>query len=155
MSDAPEREDLLAMEEDILRGLLDAAEERKRAEYTVQIYRKGELKFSFRIRPLLESEYEECRREATRYEPVKRLGGLMVPVDTDAVHYRNLLIYRATVPEDRKRLWDNKKAWELLGVASGPDMINEVLLAGEKDQIVEKIDELSGYGQNRVQVIKN
>ena len=64
--------------------------------------------------------------------------------------YRDQLIYNATVPEDRKRLWDNKKVWAALNaknidIVSPLDVIEYTLKAGEKDRIIDIIDQISGF----------
>ena len=83
-----------------------------------------------------------------------------MPEDTDNVKYRADLIYRATVEEDKKNLWDNKKVWEALRnkgmqIVSALDVIEYSLKAGEKDQVVDCIDKLSGYHDNLEEVTKN
>ncbi|MFS8639306.1 MAG: hypothetical protein LOD90_00540 [Symbiobacteriaceae bacterium] len=151
-----ERAELLAHEDDLLRGLLAAAEDEEET-VEIEIARKGEVVLRFRIRPLRDHEYEECREKATTYH--KNQFGVRVPKDTDPTKFRALLIYKATVDEDRERLWKNKAAWERLGVLSGPDLIARVLRAGEMAAIVEKIDEISGYGaeveRQREELAKN
>ena len=144
--DRPTREELLAHEDDILRGLLAAARYKEDQQVTITISRKGARLFSFRIRPLSEDEYNECRERASSYEANPRLGGIRMPVAVDTAKYRSLLIYTATVSEDRAALWDNKAIWEELNVVSGWQVIDKVLLAGEKDAILAKLDEISGYG---------
>ena len=84
----------------------------------------------------------------------KRIG-VKVPETTNAVRFRSQLIYEATVPEDRKDIWDNKAAWEKLNVASGVDAIDKILKSGEKDKIVEQIDAISGYGDELEETTKN
>lgn len=83
-----------------------------------------------------------------------------MPEDTNAVKYRDALIYQATVEEDRAKLWDNKKAWEVmrdkgLQIMNGLDVIEYSLKAGEKDAVIDEIDKLSGYGSNLEEVVKN
>jgi hypothetical protein len=150
-----EREDYLANEQDMLRGLLEAAEDRTQDVLPIEIARKGKTYFRFRIRPLTEREYNICRDKATKYQRSRQLGGLKLPEETDTTRYRSLLIYEATVEEDRKRLWDNKEAWSRLNVLNGPDLIDAVLMAGEKDAIVAKIDEISGYDVDLEETAKN
>lgn len=150
-----QREELLAMEDDLLRGLLMAAKERETETVTIEIARKGKVLFRFRIRGLTEDEYTSCREKATHYVVNRRLGGIKIPQDTNTALFRSFLIYTATVEEDRKRLWDNKKAWEMLNVLSGPELIDKVLLAGEKDAIVEKIDQMSGFSSDLEETAKN
>lgn len=146
-------EDYLANEQDLLRGLLEAAEGRETA--TVEVARKGHLLFRFRIRALGEREYHDCRDRATKYERSRQFGGLRMPADTDMARYRSFLIYTATVEEDRTRFWDSKEAQKKLDVLNGPDLIDRVLLAGEKDAIVARIDELSGFGAELEEQAKN
>ena len=61
------------------------------------------------------------------------------------------------MPEDRKKLWDNKEAWEALRdkgmqILSGLDMIEYCLIAGEKDRVIDVIDSISGYSDNLEEV---
>lgn len=149
------RDEYLAMEQDILKGLLAAAEEQKTEIVTIEIARKGKVYFRFRIRGLTEKEYNECREKATKYVTNRRLGGLRLPQDTDAAMFRSYLIYKATIEEDREKIWDNKEAWERLGVLSGPELIDKVLMAGEKAMVIDKIDQLSGYEEELEEVAKN
>lgn len=139
------QEDILGNEDALLKGLMDAANTVKDDVRKVEISRNGKLFFAFHLTGLMEDEYAECREKATTYIRAKKLGGLKLPEDTDTTAYRSHLIYLATVPEDRKKLWDNKKAWDQLKVCNGPELIDRVLKAGEKEKIVDLIDELSGY----------
>lgn len=153
--DKPAREELLAAEPDLLRGLLEAARYKTDQQVTIVISRQKKEYFRFRIRPLTEDEYNKCREDATKYEPNPRLGGILMPVSTDTAKYRSLLIYRATVDDDRKQLWDNKHVQNELGVGIGWEVIDRVLLAGEKDAVLARLDEISGYGTSLEEVAKN
>ncbi len=146
-------------EEDFLQGLIDAAgyaaEERQR----IEIARKGKVLFAFSIRPLSESEYNDCKKKHTKYVRNRSLG-VKMPEDTDNVKYRADLIYRATIDEDKEKLWDNKKIWEALRdkdmqIVSPLDVIEYSLKAGEKDEVIDCIDKLSGYNDNLEEVTKN
>lgn len=138
-------EELLDNENDILRGLIEAASSTEEERETIEIARKGKVFFRFRVRALDEAEYNTCRDKATKYRKNRRLGGIKMPEDTDAARYRSLLIYEATIEEDREKVWNNKKAWEQLNVISGVQLIDKVLLPGEKEAVIERIDRLSGY----------
>ncbi len=138
-------EELLDNETDILRGLLDAAANTEEERKVIEIARKGKVFFRFRIRPLTEAEYNSCRDKATKYKKNRRLGGIKMPDDTDTARYRSFLIYEATIEEDRKKVWNNKSAWDQLNVISGVQLIDKVLLPGEKEAVIEQIDRLSGY----------
>ncbi len=152
-------------EEDFLQGLIDAAcyaaEERKVIEIARKDPSTGESRvyFRFTIRPLAEEEYDRCKKKHTKYVRNKSIG-VKMPEDTNAVKYRDALIYQATVEEDRAKLWDNKKAWEVmrdkgLQIMNGLDVIEYSLKAGEKDAVIDEIDKLSGYGSNLEEVVKN
>lgn len=148
------QEEILMNEQDILRGLLEAAEDKvdESSYVRIEIARKGKVFFSFHVRPLSEEEYNECREKATTYVRNQRFGGIKLPEETDTVRYRSMLIYTATHPDDRAKLWDNKEAWKRLNVLNAYDLIDKVLLAGEKDAILDKIDEISGYS-NRIEEV--
>ena len=143
------REDVLMKESDILRGLIEAGREKdSESSYEkIQIRRGGVLKFEFRIRPLSEDETNACLDHASKFAPRKR-GQPKRRIETDQAKFRSWLIYTATVDEDRKKTWDNKQAQEALEILYGVDMIDAVLLAGEKDAVLERIDEISGYGSD-------
>lgn len=154
---------LRANEEDFLAGLIEAAgftEDRKKIEI-IRPLASGEKKvlFSFMIKPLTESDYNKCKKKHTKYVRNKSLG-VKMPEDTDSVRYRDEIIYQATVPEDRKKLWDNKEAWEALRnkglqILNGLDVIEYTLKAGEKDAIIGQIDKFSAYEDNLEEVTKN
>lgn len=145
MSEKLDREELLANEDELLRGLLEAAEY-PNEETEIEIARKGKVLFRFRVRPLTEAEIEECRKKATKY--IRNKAGVLVAEQFNLPLFRTLLIHRATVEEDRKRLWDNKTVWDKLNVPSGLEVIDAVLLPGEKTAVVDKIGEISGYVEN-------
>lgn len=143
-------------EDDILGGLLAAANFQNDEDeiVPVEIARNGIVLLKFRIRPLSEDEYSKCKNRYTKYVRNKQIG-IKLPEDTDSVMYRNALIYQATVDEDRTKLWDNKEAWRKLDVINGVELIGKVLKAGEKDAVLEKIDEISGYSSVLEETAKN
>lgn len=147
---------LRTYEGDILKGLLAAADFRDDEDNVVpiEIARNGVVLFTFRIRPLSEEEYNRCKEKNTKYVRNKQLG-IKFPEDTNATRYRSHLIYEATVEEDRAKIWDNKEAWRALNVLNGIDLIDKVLLAGEKDAVLNKIDDISGYSSTLEEVSKN
>lgn len=147
---------LRAYENDILKGLLAAASYETEEEniQPIEIARNGKVLFSFRIRPLGEDEYQKCKEKHTKYVRNKQLG-IKFPENTDSVKYRSALIYQATIEEDREKIWDNKEAWKALNVLTGIDLIDKTLLAGEKDAVLEKLDEISGYSATTEEVTKN
>lgn len=150
------QEDILQNEGALLRGLIEAGSE-KDSENTyrkIQIRRGGVLKFAFRIRPVSEEESLACHEHATRFAPRKR-GQPKQEIETNVAKFRSWLIYTATVDEDRAKTWDNQKAQEALNVLQGVDLIDAVLLPGEKDRIIDAINEISGYGDDLEETAKN
>lgn len=149
-----------ANEEDFIQGLIDAAEFASNETQRIEIIRKGRLLFAFNFRPLGSEEYEKCRKKHTKFVRNKQLG-MKMPEDTNRVKYQSAIIYEATVDEDKEKLWDNRKVWNALNakkdrIMNGLDVIECTLKAGEKDKIVEAIDELSGYESNNLEeVAKN
>ena len=153
------RNQMLLHEEDIIQGLIDAADYGMEEHQPIEIVRNGKVYFRFRIRPLTERDYNKCRKDSTQYSTNRHLG-IRLPKDTDNAKYRSALIYRATVEEDRAKLWDNKKVWEALRdkdyqIMNGLDVIEFCLKAGEKDKIIEAIDNLSGFEEELEEVAKN
>ena len=53
------------------------------------------------------------------------------------------------------RSWDNKQAQQAFNVLRGVDMIDAVLLSGEKDRIIDLINEISGYSEDTEETAKN
>lgn len=143
------REQILMSEKDMLAGLLEASGYSEDEKQRIDIKRNGTLCFSFTVRPLTEAEYNQCKKKHTKYVRNKQFG-LKLPEETDTVKYRSLLIYTATVEEDKKRFWDNKVLWKKMidrgqEVVTAIDVIDYTLRAGEKDRIIEVIDSISGF----------
>lgn len=143
-------------EDDILGGLLAAANYKESEDETanIEVVRNGAVVLAFRIRPLGEEEYLKCKKDNTNYKRNKNLG-TRIAESVDAARYRAQLIYEATVEEDREKIWMNRDAWKKLNVLNGIDLVEVVLKAGEKDEILQKLDEISGYKPNLEDVAKN
>lgn len=152
----PTKEDILMNEDALLRGLIEASTEKdsESAYRRVQIRRNGVLKFEFRIRPVSEEESLACHDHATKFAPRKR-GQPKREIETNQALFRSWLIYTATVDEDRAKTWDSKKAQQALNVLQGVEMIDAVLLSGEKDRIIDLINEISGYSDDTEDTAKN
>ena len=155
-NEKPSEEELKEYEGDIFHALVDAANYQNDEDeiYTIRVIRQKTIMFTFRVRPLSEEQYNRCREKNTKYVRNKRIG-VKVPETTNTVRYRSAIIYEATVPEDRKKIWDNKQAWESLNVASGIDAIDKILKSGEKDEIIAKIDAISGFDDSELEETTN
>lgn len=149
----PTQQEILQNEEELLCGLLEAAEFKDNAEFQrkIEIKRNGKLLFSFYIRPLTEEEVQGCRKRATKRRPDprgKQFG--MIDVETDFIKLRSYKILMATVDKGQGILWSNKTLKDRLGLIQDVDVIDKVLMGGEKDYINDLIDEISGYGMHEV-----
>lgn len=153
----PKKDEVLQNEDSMLSGLLEAAcfKDDEDNQELIQIVRKKKKFFEFRIRPLEEEEIQECRKQATKYAPNPANRSIRMEVDVDFVRLRSLKIYTATTEDDRKKLWDKKEYQEKLNVLTGADMIDKVLMAGEKDWVCDEIDAISGYNTSLEEVAKN
>lgn len=149
--------DIRRNEDDLLNGLLAAAGYKDDEDESVEIVinRKGKDLFSFRIHPLSEEDFNRCRKRCTKYVKSKTNAGVRIPEEVDTVRYRCMLIYEATVPEDRAKIWDNKQLWKAKDLATGIEAVDILLKAGEKNAICEKLDTISGYEMTEEEVAKN
>lgn len=96
------------------------------------------------------------QKKAISYVPDPRGKNFpKIEKDFDASKYRSWKIYFATVDDNKKLLWDNKNIQNSLNVLQNVDVIDSVLMSGEKDAICDIIDEISGYGENIENYIKN
>lgn len=144
-------------EDELLNGLLAAANYKDDADESVEIVisRQGKDLFSFHIHPLSEEDFSRCRKRCTKYVKSRTNAGVRIPEEVDTVKYRNMLIYEATVPEDRAKVWDNKQLWKAKDLATGIEAVDILLKAGEKNAVCEKIDNISGYEMTEEEVAKN
>lgn len=140
---------LRTVENDFIAGMLEAAEYRTKETRKIEIIRDGKLYFSFHIHAVGEEEADRCKKRHTKYVRNKNIG-LKFAEETNSPRFRSSLIYNATDEKDRAELWDNKKVWNGLNgqgypIVSALDVIEAVLLGGEKAQIIEEINKLSGF----------
>lgn len=143
----PTKEEVLKNETSLLAGMLKAANYRTENTTPVQIKRGDEILFNFRVHPLSEDDMQECRRKATK--TIVNPAGRHLPRidgDVDVVGLRCYKIYAATVPEDQANVWNNPDIKKALNALHANDVIESVLMGGEKDAICDLIDEISGYG---------
>lgn len=144
------KEMLLGNEDAILRdvaGVLEAMNIKEEYD-TFTVKRKGKKLFSFRVRGLSAEEREKCRDDATKMVKNKKLGGIAIPADFDSAKFSSLLIVTATHPDDKKFLWENKELMQKANVLAPWQLVDKVLLSGEKDRIVDLIEHLSGFDED-------
>lgn len=135
---------------DLVGGFLKAVEFKtdEKNIKNIRIERNGEHLFTFRVHPLSEADLQKAKKAATTYMP-NPAGKQFPPIEkaTSKSAYNSNVIYLATVEEDKKQLWDNKALKDQLNVMQGYELIDKALLAGEKDRIIDVIEEISGYGE--------
>lgn len=152
----PEQEKVIMNEEELIAGLLAAAdfETDEDVMKNIQIKRNGKLFFEFKVHPLGEKEMQKIRKQSTPM--YKNPAGRNLPKiegDVRMDEFRSRKIYAATADEDKSKLWDNPKVKAGLN-AKGKDIIeaweivDAVLMAGEKYNISEIVDDISGYNDD-------
>lgn len=154
----PGAEELNRTEEDLLTSLLECANFQADESLikTIHIQRGGKHMFSFRVHPLSEDDILKARKKATTYAPNPAGKNLpKIEKDYNPVLMRCHKIYMATVKEDQKKIWENKKLMDQLDIMTGPEVVDKLLLAGEKDAVIETIDEISGYDADLTEYAKN
>lgn len=148
--------DMAANEVDYLAGLLNAAEDAEDETKKIEIVRNGKTYFAFSIHSLPDETLYEIRKKYTKYVKNKRTG-TKVAEGVDNAKLRSSMIYNATVAEDQEKLWDNKQVHKALSqrgkhIINALDVIDAVLLPGEKENILSVLDELSGYDSEEAKV---
>jgi hypothetical protein len=104
-----------------------------------------------RFRKIGDKDVEAAQGKATIWLPNKtvRNGPKEPHVRQDVM--RAWLIYEATVPEDKRAIWDQSALWTKHRVGNGPELVESLLSVGEKMQAVAVIyghsDLLEGESQ--------
>lgn len=118
---------------------------------TINIKRNGAVALSFRIRPLTDDEIQKCRKSSTIYEQRNKRAPKYAAGIDDSKNSA-MIIYEATVDEDKKRIWGNKEFKQALGLMQNWECVNKILKPGEKSYVVDAILELSGYTNDGVSI---
>lgn len=143
------QEEILMNEDELINGLLMAANFKsdEGLQRKIQVKRNNKVYFEFFVRPLTEEEILDCRKKVTKRRPDPRGRQFgMIEIETDYLKLRSHKILMATVDKGNGILWSNQKLKDKLGVLQDTDVIDAVLLGGEKDWIADVIDEISGFG---------
>lgn len=143
----------------LLEGLLAAADYAANEEMTFEIKREGKFFFSFTVTPISEEFMFKLRKKYTSYVKNKR-AGIKVAGELDVAKFRCSVIYNSTVDRDKEKIWDNRELWRGLEkqghvIINALDVIEAVLLPGEKERIMEAIDRLGGYADDDEEVISD
>ena len=117
--------------------------------------------FKFDVHALNEDELTQIRKKYTKYTKNRRNGGQRMVEEVDMVKFRSSVIYNSTVEADQERIWNNKSLWDGLrrqghNIINALDVIEAILLPGEKDKIMDALDKLGGYDEeNQITEAKN
>ena len=130
-------------ERDILSALLSAGEVTQEDYEPVSIVRRGKKVMEFKVRPLSDEESQRCWKAATRYGPAQA-GRPRTALETNTALYRSHLILAASVDD----IWSSPELLQKYEVLQAVDVIDKVLRVGEKQRVIRKIDEISGFGDN-------
>lgn len=148
-------EEILEQEGNLLSDLLDLAQRKENEVFFRKIEilgQGGQVKASFRLRPLSSEDVEQCVKQSTKL--TKNLKG-KVEKEVNQRLYQSILIYTATIPEDQARLWGNVELKRTLNVLDSFDMVDRLLLAGEKASVLAVIDEMGGFTEEARTTAKN
>jgi hypothetical protein len=160
------RNSIIRMNEpDLLTGLMEAIEDRIHEVQPITIQRSRpdpntgvmvpKVYFTFHVRPLTDKEFQHCSNQATKFARDSRMGGLRLPEETDQARYRSLVIYTATLDDEKRSLWGQKELWTKYNVENGPAFVDAVLKPGEKQAVFNKIEEISGFQRQLEEQAKN
>lgn len=134
---------------DMIAGFLKASEVFNEAKKTVEIRRAGQLLFKFTVRPYTTEQLEAAQKKATTLG--KNPKGPKYPkivTKYDSKTAESYLIYLCTVDEDKAKFWDNPQFKDRFDVMEGYELVDKVLLPGEKQGIIELLDTLGGYSDD-------
>lgn len=158
-SDAPDRApdaaEYLANEDALLNALLRARDTAAEDWTEFQVPRveiEPGHPLAFRVHAISDSERQNCVRKSSRTRRDKRFANLPVAEERDDSAFNSWVIYTATHPDDRARLWDNRRVQQAFGVFHGTDLIEKILQTGEKLKAVAAILDLSGLGSDEERV---
>lgn len=143
------KQHILQNENTLLEGLLAAADYAASEEMTFDITREGKHYFSFTVHPLSEEMMYKIRKKYTKYIKNRR-AGVKVAEELDVAKFRCSAIYNSTVDRDKDKIWDNKALWDGLKkkgivIVNALDVIEALLLPGEKEEIMKRLDILCGF----------
>lgn len=122
---------------------------------TIDLCRNGKFLFSFSIHPLGDEEVKRIRKRATSYMPNPANRKLpKIEKDFDDGLFNSLIIYAATVDEDKKKIWGNPAIMQKFELTEPHESINKLLTVGEKADISSKVVEISGLEDGKDEVSK-
>ena len=144
-------------EYDLVKSLLEAANYENDPDLvtTIDLCRNGKFLFSFSIHPIGDEEVKALRKRATSYMPNPANKKLpKIEKDFDDGLFNSLIIYAATVEEDKQKIWGNPAIMQKFNLVNPYDSINKLLTVGEKADISSKVVSISGMEENESDISK-
>ena len=147
LESAENKAELKEKEYDLVAALMEAAAFREDEDLIteVDIKRNGKFLFSVRVRPIGDDEAKAARKKATKYMPNPQ-NRKLPPIEKEfnANMFNSLIIYTATVEEDRAKIWGNKAIMDKFNLVEPYESVNVLLTVGEKSELVDTIIGISG-----------
>jgi len=144
-------------EYDLVTGLLTALEYKTSEKNIVryEVREKGEgdklgkLLFAVHLTPISYADIRAARKKSTIYMPNPN-GKKLPPIERERndVVFNAYLIYLATVPEDRQKIWGNPAVMAKTMVKETFENIPLLLDAGNMDKMLKVIFEVSGLSDD-------
>lgn len=156
LSEAETKEQILNYEGSLLDALLDAADYASGETLTIEIIRNKTRYFTFDVHPISEEDFFAIRKKYTKYKK-NRKNGIKYESELDASKYRCSIIYNCSTEKSQAEIWDNKALWDALrkkgyNIVNALDVVETLLLPGEKDMVCDAIDKLCGYSEENMLV---
>ena len=151
----PSDEVVAMTQEELINGLLAAADYAvdEDSMKLIVVERGGRKFFEFKIHALSETELMRIRKQCLNYKRNPAGKNLPKIEELDIAKFRSMKIYEATADDDKLKLWDNPQIKAGLNakgknIIMSYEIIDAVLLAGEKVWVSDVIDKLSGYKED-------
>ena len=135
-----------AEEFDMIAGFLKAGDVFEEVVQPIEIRRGGKPLFKFHVHPYTQEQLEAAQNKATTKG--KNPKGAKYPkivTKYDSKIAESYLIYLCTTDEDKKTFWDNPQFKDHYNVIEGYELVDKVLLPGEKQYVIELLDALGGF----------
>lgn len=102
---------------------------------------------SFRVRPLSDSEVEDAKKNAfvKKYPYADKGTKKSKEKIFNEALYQSYCIYYATVDEDRAKIWDNPQFQSKIQIYKGVEIVDAILVIGEKERTMDAINLASGF----------
>lgn len=116
-------------------------------EFVVRRLSRGDMEFKLTLEAVTMNQFKHIQQMCTDKRGTVDAIGVQVMLLTYGVREFNFKL-----AENKDKLQDT---FSKLGVANSEGLVQKVLLPGEISMIASEITELSGFGENMVEEVKN